>query len=76
MSVPKEEFDPYKPLQAYSVDSLIAVEIRTWISKSMGADVAILDILGRSSIVEFSTKVAALSSIVTATKPGIENQAD
>jgi hypothetical protein len=76
MSVPKEEFDPHKPLQAYGVDSLIAVEIRTWISKSMGADVAVFDILGRSSIVDFSAKVASLSSLVQVTKLEIEHQAD
>jgi len=69
MSVPKEEFDPYKPLVAYGVDSLIAVEIRTWISKSIGADVAIFDILGRNSIVDFSAKVAGLSSLVHVAKP-------
>jgi hypothetical protein len=74
MSVPKEEFDPHKPLQAYGVDSLIAVEIRTWISKSMGADVAVFDILGRSSIVEFCAKVAGLSSLVQVTKLGIESR--
>jgi KR domain/Phosphopantetheine attachment site len=76
MSVPKEEFDPHKPLQAYGVDSLIAVEIRTWISKSMGADVAVFDILGRSSIVDFSAKVASLSSLVHVTRPGTENHVD
>jgi hypothetical protein len=68
MSVPKGEFDPYKPLVAYGVDSLITVEMRTWISKSTGADVAIFDILGRSSIVEFSAKVASLSSLVHITR--------
>jgi hypothetical protein len=76
MSIPKEEFDPHKPLQSYGVDSLIAVEIRTWISKSMGADVATLDILSRCSVVEFSAKVAGLSSMVPVTKPGIENGVD
>jgi acyl carrier protein len=69
MSVPKEEFDPYKPLVAYGVDSLIAVEIRTWISKSIGAEIAIFDILGRNSIVDFSAKVAGLSSLVHVAKP-------
>jgi hypothetical protein len=76
MSVPKEEFDPHKPLQAYGVDSLIAIEIRTWISETMGANIAILDILSRCSIVEFSAKVAGLSSMVPVTKIGIGNEAD
>ncbi len=70
MSVPKEEFDSHRPLVAYGIDSLIAVEIRTWISKSMGADVAIFDILGRDSIVDFSAKVASLSSLVRFQKVG------
>lgn len=74
--MPKEEFDPHKPLQAYGVDSLIAVKIRTWIFKGMGADVAVFDILGRNSIVDFSAKVAGLSSLVKVTKLGTESHAD
>ena len=67
MAVPKEEFDANKPLQAYGIDSLIAIEIRAWIAKRMAADVAIFDILSRSSISDFSTKVAEMSTLVRVT---------
>jgi hypothetical protein len=57
MSIPWNEIEPSKPLQAYSVDSLVAVELQTWVSKVIGAEIAVLDILGRNTIVNFSAKV-------------------
>lgn len=71
MSVPKEDFDIHKPLVAYGIDSLIAVELRTWISKSVGADMTILDILGRDSISHFSAKIAAISILVKPAPPSV-----
>lgn len=40
------------PLIDLGVDSLVAVEIRTWFSTELGMDVAVLKILGGSSIRE------------------------
>ena len=67
MAIPWTEIEPSKPLQTYGVDSLVAVELRTWVSSAMGAEVAVLDMLGRNTIVDFSRKVARTSSLVTAT---------
>ena len=64
MSIPKEEIDLQKPLLDYAVDSLVAVEIRTWIGRTMSADVSVLDILSRMSILEFGRKVAEGSALV------------
>lgn len=49
LSVPREDIDTAKPLHAYGVDSLPALELRNWFAKEMGADVAIFDIMGTAS---------------------------
>ncbi|KAF2798819.1 reducing type I polyketide synthase [Melanomma pulvis-pyrius CBS 109.77] len=40
------EIDVCKPLVTYGVDSLLAVELRSWLAKEFGADVALLEIQG------------------------------
>ena len=40
------EVDMQKPLVAYGVDSLLAVELRSWLAKEFGADVALFEIQG------------------------------
>jgi len=40
------------PLIDLGVDSLVAVEMRTWFAQEVGADVAVLKILGGSSIAD------------------------
>ncbi|KAF2464008.1 reducing type I polyketide synthase [Lindgomyces ingoldianus] len=40
------EVDVVKPLVAYGVDSLLAVELRSWMAREFGADVALFEIQG------------------------------
>ena len=61
LSMPAEDIDTSKPLHAYGVDSLLAVELRNWFAKEMNADVAIFTIMGGSSIAAVSATVASLS---------------
>lgn len=56
-----ENVDGSKPLQAYGLDSLVAIEIRNWFGKEIGAEVTVFDILGKGSMVELS-RVAAGNS--------------
>lgn len=56
-----EDVDPSKPLQAYGLDSLVAIEIRNWLGQEVGAEVTVFDILGKGSMVELC-KVAAENS--------------
>ncbi|KAM3072030.1 hypothetical protein ACMFMF_007424 [Clarireedia jacksonii] len=58
LSVSQDDLDISKPMHIYGVDSLVAVELRTWFAKELHADVAIFDILGSLSI----SDVAALST--------------
>ncbi|KAI4673620.1 Type I Iterative PKS [Alternaria novae-zelandiae] len=63
LSIPPEEIDVNKPLHAFGVDSLVAVELRNWIGKEFAADIAVFDIMrGRTvaAIGELITKMSQL----------------
>ena len=61
LGMPAGDVDTGKPLHAYGVDSLLAVELRNWFAKDVGADVAIFDIMGGQSIAEVGAVVAGRS---------------
>ncbi|MCJ1262836.1 hypothetical protein MMC22_002706 [Lobaria immixta] len=61
LAVPPDDVDPNKPLHAYGVDSLLAVELRNWFAKEMNADVTIFDVMGSTSITALGIIVAANS---------------
>lgn len=46
LSIKPEDIDVHQPLHAFGVDSLVAVEIRTWIGHQYAADVAIFELIG------------------------------
>ena len=62
LSLPRDELDTMKPLHAYGVDSLLAVELRNYCAKELSADVAIFDLMGAASIVAVGKTVARKSA--------------
>lgn len=50
LSVDITELDSTKPLHAYGIDSLVAVELRSWLSKELRAEVSVFDMTNKSSI--------------------------
>lgn len=56
-----ENIDANKPLHNYGVDSLMAVEIRTWITVNLQADISLFDILSGVSVAALAIKIAAKS---------------
>ena len=66
MMVPVEDLDPSKPVNAYGVDSLVAVELRNWIFREIKADMSVFDILSSIPISALSAKIAANSALVKA----------
>ncbi|KAJ8061397.1 hypothetical protein OCU04_010453 [Sclerotinia nivalis] len=46
VGIPIDELRDDKPMHQHGVDSLLAIELRNWFAKKIGADVAIFDILG------------------------------
>ena len=47
---PKEDVDLDKPLAVYGMDSLLAVEMRNWITNEMAADIPALEFIASSSL--------------------------
>lgn len=58
-----------KPLAAYGVDLLLAVELRTWIAKEFLADVAVFEISGPSTFSSVGLLVASRSRAKHASWP-------
>lgn len=64
LSLDKEDLDPEKTLDAYGVDSLVAVEIGIWLKNTMQATVPIFDILGKNSMRALAALVVEKSALV------------
>ena len=59
----RDDIDISKPLHAYGVDSLLAVELRNYFAKELSADVAIFDLMGGPSIGAVTLTVAKKSTL-------------
>ncbi|KAL3426455.1 beta-ketoacyl synthase domain-containing protein [Phlyctema vagabunda] len=64
LSIPIDNIDPAKSVSSNGVDSLVAMEFRTYLAKNIGADIPLLDIMGTDSIQTLSGKIAGLSKMV------------
>lgn len=64
-----QSIDPSQPLHSYGVDSLVGVELRTWLLKEIGAEIAVFDIVGETTIRALGQLVLARSSLVHFTVP-------
>jgi aryl carrier-like protein len=64
LEVDKANIEPGRPIHSYGVDSLSAVELRTWFRNQISADISVFDILGNSSISELSALVATKSQYI------------
>jgi zearalenone synthase (highly reducing iterative type I polyketide synthase) len=65
LQMPTSEVDPGRPLYRYGVDSLVALEVRNWITREMKANMALLEILAAVPIESFASKIAEKSKLVT-----------
>jgi NAD(P)-dependent dehydrogenase (short-subunit alcohol dehydrogenase family) len=65
LQMPASEVDPSRPLYRYGVDSLVALEVRNWITRDMKANMALLEILAAIPIESFAGKIAEKSKLVT-----------
>lgn len=64
LSISAEEVDPNQPLHGMGVDSLVAVELRTWISRQFDADVAVFDLMEVASIKSLAVMIVKRSGFV------------
>lgn len=61
LGMPAGDIDTAKPLHAYGVDSLLAIELRNWFGQEIGTEVAIFDIMSGQSIAEVAALVTGRS---------------
>lgn len=65
LQMPPSEVDPERPMYRYGVDSLVALEVRNWISKEMKSNVALLEVLAAVPMKMFAATIAEKSKILT-----------
>jgi len=64
-NIPKSEIDLSMSLSKYGVDSLVAVELRNWISSIIKAKVSVFEIVQSPSLAEFGKLLAARSEYMS-----------
>ncbi|KAI1820011.1 BcPKS1, polyketide synthase [Xylaria intraflava] len=62
-SIEVGDIDRTRPLHIYGVDSLLAVELRTWFSKVFLTDVAVFDIIGQASLEQIAEDAVSRSAL-------------
>jgi len=58
MAMPLEDIDTEKPLTAYGVDSLVAVELRNWLRRETRLELGVLDMIRNVSMTRLCLEVA------------------
>lgn len=63
---PMEELDPAAPITVYGLDSLVAIEIRNWITRELEANLQVLEILAGESLPALAEHIMRKSGILSA----------
>ena len=63
-SIPVDNINTSKAITEFSIDSLVAVELRNWIAREMDSTIPILDLLANQSLQQLSAKIAQKSRLV------------
>ncbi|KAL4993611.1 putative polyketide synthase [Aspergillus recurvatus] len=61
LGLPMADLDPAKPLHAYGMDSLVAVDLKNWFEKEIGASVSVFDLMSNTSIRQLAETAAEKS---------------
>lgn len=64
LMIAKDEIDGRQPIAAYGLDSLVAVEIRNWITRETDASLQILELLSSSSLTALSQGIVKKSAFI------------
>ena len=68
LMIVREDVDARKPLVAYGLDSLVAVELRNWISSDLEANVPLMELMNSPSIEVLAGKITERSRLVEKAK--------
>jgi acyl carrier protein len=66
ISISVSDIDTSKPVYAYGVDSLVAVELRNWLAMELKSELSIFDLTSNAPISDVSLKIASRSLLVPA----------
>jgi len=64
LMIPTEDFDPSKPIIAYGLDSLVAIEIRNWIAREIEANIQVLELLASGSLIALARTIVRKSKLM------------
>ena len=67
LTITMEDVDKKKPVVAYGLDSLVAVELRNWITTDLEAPVPLMQLMSSPSIENLAGKIATKSRLVNRT---------
>jgi len=63
LGLPVTSIELDRQLESYGVDSLVALELRNWMTKEMGADVAVFELLGGTTLADIGAIITTKSSL-------------
>lgn len=61
LGLPELDIDPHKPIHIYGIDSLVAIDLKNWLAREMGAEMEVFMLLGNSSLETISAVAAEKS---------------
>ncbi|KAL8995313.1 MAG: hypothetical protein Q9169_004917 [Polycauliona sp. 2 TL-2023] len=65
MMMAVEDIDGEHPVSSYGVDSLVAVEVRTWVFKEIKADISVFDVLSNVPLATLARTIVGRSKYVS-----------
>ncbi|KAG9258509.1 polyketide synthase [Emericellopsis atlantica] len=66
LMIEKDDIDGRQPIAAYGLDSLVAVEIRNWVTKQTDANLQVLELLSSGSLISLSQNIVKKSALLDA----------
>ncbi|ERF71956.1 hypothetical protein EPUS_06515 [Endocarpon pusillum Z07020] len=69
LGLAEADIETSKPVHAYGIDSLVAIDLKNWLQKELGAEVSVIQLLGNATIVELGAIAAAKSAFRKEIKP-------
>lgn len=64
LMLPADDISSAKPMSEYGIDSLVAVEMRNWLFREIDANIPILELLAKTSLLQLSEKIVRRSRLV------------
>ncbi|KAK3315828.1 putative polyketide synthase [Apodospora peruviana] len=64
LAIPKDDIDGRQPIAAYGLDSLVAVEIRNWVTRQTDVSLQVLELLSSGSLIALSALIVKKSALV------------